>query len=205
MPLANAEGSARGLGARSTRASPRARGAPCFAASSPRQRKSCGGGPAGAEAGLAVDGVAVGDVEVFGAVCGACGAARDAGRGGVEGAGRVAGVEGLAGSGELSGCPDVAGSRDPPACGGGIASGEVAPRRVGSTGNKSTKNAVSCRGGKGIAGRSPASRHKHHASNACRPHTAPAAHQAILRTRGAGKTCEVSITSEDMTANPVGR
>ncbi|WP_175192710.1 hypothetical protein [Achromobacter deleyi] len=154
---------------------------------------------------MAVDGVAVGDVEVFGAVCGACGAARDAGRGGVAGAGRVAGAEGLADSGGRPGCPDAAGSCDPPACDGGSASGKVASRRAGSTGNKSTKNAVSCRGGKGIAGRSPASRHKHHASNACRPHTAPAAHQAILRTRGAGKTCEVSITSEDMTANPVGR
>lgn len=43
IPLASADGSARALGARFTCGSPRARDAPCAAASSPRQRKSRAG------------------------------------------------------------------------------------------------------------------------------------------------------------------
>lgn len=194
IPLASADGSARALGARFTCGSPRARGTPCAAASSPRQRKSRTGASDAACPALS-DGLAVAD-----------GTRGDDGAfvidaGGGAGAGCDADVLGVTDAGRDTGkgcVPGVVCAAGADCCDAG--SGCDNTRRADSAGSKSTKNSASCcRGASGSS--SFTTRHSHHAANACKAQTTPTAHQATPRECDAdGADGGAPITEENITA-----
>lgn len=192
IPLANADGSARALGARFNCGSPRARAIPCAAASAPRQRKSRAG---------AVDGACPAPLDGVARAAGVRGVIFVNGADGDAGAGCGTVIGCITGGGCFTGAGFVTGAGGNADAGcrdAGAIWGDAG--REDSAGNKSTKKSAACRGGASV-GPSSATRHSHHAANACKAQATPTAHQATPRERSAnGADRDVPITKKNITA-----
>ncbi|WP_238922798.1 hypothetical protein [Achromobacter ruhlandii] len=186
MPLANADGSAAALGARFTRGSPRACGAPCAAASSARQRKSRAGAADGADGKVADDPGVIAGMAVVGR---GCAAGVDVAPGLAPGpAGRAAPDDGATGA--AAGGADLDDAGDTRAAGGSDNPGPAdddagADERAGALANdgdsRSTKSASRRASGGGPCG--AGARQASQASATCRAQDSPAAHHAMARRR----------------------